>query len=57
MGVAKYKELGITYRLDGIPAATKDLAAKASKTVVEGIKAYRRHWWCPIKTQTNHNQV
>jgi len=57
MGVAKYKELGITYRLDGIPAATKDLAAKASKTVVEGIKAYRRHWWSPIKTQTNHNQV
>lgn len=57
MGVAKYKELGITYRLDGIPAATKDLAAKASKTVVEGIKAYRRHWWCPIKTPTNHNQV
>ncbi|MFQ9012004.1 MAG: pyruvate formate-lyase 1-activating enzyme, partial [Veillonella atypica] len=48
---------GITYRLDGIPAATKDLAAKASKTVVEGIKAYRRHWWSPIKTQTNHNQV
>ena len=51
MGTAKYKELGITYRLEGIPAATKDLAAKATRTVVEGIKAYRRHWWSPIKTQ------
>ena len=26
MGTAKYKELGITYRLEGIPAATKDIA-------------------------------
>ena len=51
MGTAKYKELGITYRLEGIPAATKDIAAKATRTVVEGIKAYRRHWWSPIKTQ------
>ena len=31
MGTAKYKELGITYRLEGIPAATKDLAAKSDK--------------------------
>ena len=51
MGIAKYKELGIPYRLEGIPAATKDIAAKATRTVVEGIKAYRRHWWSPIKTQ------
>jgi len=57
MGTAKYKELGITYRLDGIPAATKAVAAQATRTVVEGIKAYRRHWWSPIKTQINHNQV
>lgn len=48
MGTAKYKELGITYRLEGIPAATKDIAAKATKTVVEGIKAYRRHWWVTL---------
>ena len=33
MGTAKYKELGIAYRLEGIPAATKDLAAKATRTV------------------------
>ena len=51
MGTAKYKELGLTYRLEGIPAASKDIAAKATRTVVEGIKAYRRHWWSPIKTQ------
>ena len=51
MGIAKYKELDIPYRLEGIPAATKDIAAKATRTVVEGIKAYRRHWWSPIKTQ------
>ncbi|MBP8617553.1 pyruvate formate-lyase-activating protein [Veillonella sp. YH-vei2232] len=51
MGVSKYKELGLDYRLEGVPAATKALATDASKTVVEGIKAYRRHWWIPIKTE------
>lgn len=45
MGSSKYKELGLTYRLDGIPPASKELAQKATKTMLEGIKAYRRGWW------------
>ena len=42
----------IAQRIKGTPGITaKDIAAKATRTVVEGIKAYRRHWWSPIKTQ------
>lgn len=48
MGTAKYKEMGIAYRLEGIPPASKALASKASKVVLEGIKAYRRHWWSAL---------
>ena len=47
MGVSKYKEMGLTYRLEGIPAAPKSLAAEATKVVLEGLKAYRRGWWSP----------
>ena len=58
MGTAKYKELGLTYRLEGIPAATKDLAAKATRTVVEGIKPIDAIGGVPIKTQHQSiNQV
>ena len=45
MGVKKYEELGLPYRLEGIPAATKAQAAAASQAVLEGIKAYRRGQW------------
>lgn len=48
MGVAKYKELGLPYRLANIRPATKAEATAASAVVVDGIKAYRRHWWSPI---------
>lgn len=48
MGASKYDELGLTYRLKGIPPASKQLAQEASKVMIEGIKAYRRHWWNPI---------
>ena len=57
MGTAKYKELGIAYRLEGIPAATKDLAAKATRTVVEGIKPIDAIGGVPSKHNINHNQV
>lgn len=38
MGKAKYQELGIPYRLDGIPPATKQQAAAAREIVFEGLK-------------------
>ena len=34
MGVTKYRQLGIDYPLDGIPAATKDQAAKAKMIIL-----------------------
>ncbi len=49
MGISKYEELNLPYRLGGIPAATKDQAKTASQTVVEGIKAYRRHQWSSLQ--------
>ena len=39
MGVSKYAELGIPYPLDGTPAATKEQADEARKTI---LTAYRR---------------
>ncbi len=45
MGVNKYKELNIPYRLEGTQAAPKELAVAASKTVLAGMKAYRQHQW------------
>lgn len=53
MGVSKYKEMGLTYRLEGIPAAPKSLAAEASRVVLEGVKAYRRGWWSPLKNNAS----
>ena len=34
MGVTKYRQLGIDYPLDGVPAATKDQAAKAKMIIL-----------------------
>ena len=42
MGAAKYKELGIKYRLDGVPALTKAAAAKAKETILMGIRKARK---------------
>lgn len=42
MGAAKYKELGIKYRLEGIPALSKNDAAKAKAIIIEGIRKTRQ---------------
>lgn len=41
MGASKYKELGITYRLEGIPALSKADAARAKAKILEGIRKTR----------------
>ena len=57
MGIAKYKELGIPYRLEGIPAATKDIAAKATRTVWKASRPIDAIGGVPSKHNINHNQV
>ena len=42
MGMTKYKELGIKYRLEGIPALSKNDAAKAKAIIIEGIRKTRQ---------------
>ncbi len=42
MGVNKYKEMGIPYRLEGVPALSKTDAAKAKQIILEGIRKGRR---------------
>ena len=42
MGAAKYKELGIKYRLEGIPALSKNDAAKAKAIIIESIRKTRQ---------------
>lgn len=41
MGAAKYKELGIKYRLEGIPSLSKTAAAQAKIKILEGIRKIR----------------
>ncbi len=38
MGIAKYRELGIPYRLEGVPAADKSQAATARDIIFAGLK-------------------
>ncbi len=42
MGVNKYKELGIPYKLDGVPALSKADAQKAKEYILYGIKKVRQ---------------
>ena len=42
MGAAKYKEMGIKYRLEGIPALSKTAAEQAKAKIIEGIKKTRQ---------------
>ncbi len=42
MGVGKYKELGISYRLEGVPPADKAQAAKARDIIFAGLKQQLR---------------
>lgn len=42
MGKGKYEELGFTYRLENIPAATKEEAKKALQYVLYGVQQYRK---------------
>ena len=41
MGVSKYKELGISYPLDGVPAATPQQAADARQIILKAYRAAR----------------
>ena len=41
MGVVKYENLGIDYRLKGVPALTKDEVIKAKSFIIKGIKETR----------------
>ena len=41
MGVTKYKELGIKYRLEGLPSLSKSEAARAKQRILLGIKSSR----------------
>ena len=42
MGVAKYKELGVPYPLDGVKPATKEQAAHAKQIILEAYRQARR---------------
>ena len=42
MGVSKYKDLGIRYRLENTPALSKSDAAKAKAIILDGIRKIRQ---------------
>lgn len=42
MGAAKYKELGIAYPLEGIPAATQQQAVQAKQAILDAFRAARQ---------------
>ncbi len=42
MGVSKYKELGISYRLSGVPDASKETATEKRKIILQGIRNRRQ---------------
>lgn len=42
MGVNKYKEMGIPYKLDGVPSLSKEDAKKAKEYILYGIKRTRQ---------------
>lgn len=41
MGMAKYKELGLAYRLDGVPEMNADAAKKCRQIILQGIRNRR----------------
>ena len=42
MGVNKYKEMGLPYKLEGVPALSKEKAQKAKEYILFGIKRTRQ---------------
>jgi len=42
MGVSKYRELGIPYRLEGVPEESKETATEKRKVILQGIRNRRR---------------
>lgn len=41
MGISKYKELGMVYRLEGVPQMDTDTAKKCRQMILQGIRARR----------------